>query len=87
MQTKINSAGENAYQKQLIRQHKIEFQLYINSLEYLTPNQKRILKNYYTRKIKTDLILQIHTHAMPIFFNALINNNLNQLQKFTCVRS
>jgi len=87
MQTKINGAGENAYESQLILQHRTEFQLYINSLGYLNPTQKRVLLKYYQRKIKRELILSVHTHAMAIFFNALINNELDKLSKFTCVKS
>ena len=92
MQTKIPLSGESAYLRQIKAKHNLEFTKYLTNLDYVSPSQSRIIRQYYNRQLKSlhkdnpDSIIKLYTHPMPIFFDALINHDLESLLKFSSVR-
>lgn len=93
MQTKIPISGETAYLKQIKAKHQLELQKYLDKLDYINAMQTRVILQYYQRQLKSlhkenpNHIIKIYTHPMPIFFNALLNHDLDSLLKFSSVRN
>lgn len=93
MSTKIPQSGEHAYTRQLMQKHKIEFTKFLYKHPRINGEQTRIILAYYTRCLKSlnkeypNCILNLYTHPMPIFFDALINHDLESLIGFSSVQT
>ena len=91
MATKIPQSGEHAYTRQLMQKHKIEFTKFLYNNPRVNGEQTRIILAYYTKCLKSlnkeypNCILNLYTHAMPIFFSYLLKHDLESLLKFSTI--
>ena len=86
MQTKISMPGQNAYENQLIRQHRKEISNFLITQRIYTGTEVATIMKFYDRKIDIKNIIKVHTHPAIEFLTYLCTGRLEELYVYSSAK-